>query len=375
MKRFLIDQVKNIKGWKTKRKLVIFSVDDYGNVRLDSNEARKHMDKAGLKIHSRFDAFDSLETREDLEALYDVLTSVKDKNGMHAVFTPFAIPCNINYELMAEEDYLQYRYENLPQTYEKLSQLQPHAYAGAWDLWLEGIKKGIMVPQFHGREHLNLKVFREKLAARDYETLTAMKNRSYTSISNSGSENISYTAAFEFDEFEENEEFKKIICEGLNTFESIFGYKSVHFNPPGGREHPVIHNFLKQQGVKYLDTPWIKLEHQGNGQYKRFLNWTGKKNAIAMTYQVRNVVFEPTHGLGIDSINNAMKQIEIAFQWNRPAIISSHRVNFCGHIDPSNRNKGLDSLRFLLKAITTKWPDVEFISSVKLGDMISAHSN
>lgn len=58
-----------------------------------------------------------------------------------------------------------------------------------------------------------------------------------------------------------------------------------------------------------------------------------------------------------------MKQIDAAFRWDKPANISTHRVNFSGGIDPLNRNFGLSELKKLLKAIVRKWPDVEFISS------------
>jgi len=44
-----------------------------------------------------------------------------------------------------------------------MSELQPNAYNGAWDLWKYGIEKGFMKPQFHGREHLNLYIFNDKL--------------------------------------------------------------------------------------------------------------------------------------------------------------------------------------------------------------------
>jgi len=50
MKQTILNHLKNIPGWKTKRKLIVFSVDDYGNVRLDSKKARDNMDKAGLKV-------------------------------------------------------------------------------------------------------------------------------------------------------------------------------------------------------------------------------------------------------------------------------------------------------------------------------------
>jgi len=358
--------VKNLFGWRTKRKIVVFSVDDYGNVRLDSKQARKNLDAAGLKVHTAFDAYDALETKDDLEALYTALTSVKDKNGNPAVFTPFAVPCNINFEKMAAGKWQQYEYELLPETYSKLK-----GYEGSWQLWKEGIEQGLMVPQFHGREHINLKVFEEKLAKKDAELLTSLQNRSYTSLSSSGYPTISVTAAFEFWDFEENKKFREIILDGLNAFEKVFGYRSTHFNPPGGREHPVIHSYLKEGGIKYLDTGMIKKEHQGHGTVKTVYNYTGKKNTLGQVFQVRNVVFEPTDKGRNDWVAFTMAQIEAAFRWNRPAIISSHRVNFCGHIDEANRKTGIDELTLLLKKIVQRWPGVEFMSATALGDIIA----
>ena len=163
IKQVFFNNLKNIYGWKTNRKIVVISVDDYGNVRVDSKEARIHMNNDGLKVKSRFDSYDTLETREDLELLFETLSSVTDATGRHAVFTPFALSCNIDFEKMASEDYEHYHYELLPDTYVKLAQQQPKAYEGTWKLWQEGINKGFMKPEFHGREHFNLKVFEEKL--------------------------------------------------------------------------------------------------------------------------------------------------------------------------------------------------------------------
>ena len=375
MKQTIFNNIKNIYGWKTKRKIVVISVDDYGNVRLDSKKARKKMDQAGLKVLSRFDAFDTLETKEDLEMLFEALSSVKDKNANNAVFTPFALACNIDFEKMTESNNEIYHYEPLPTTYEKLVAKDPIAYEGTWSLLKEGISTGLLVPQFHGREHFNLKVFEEKLAQKDIELLTALKNRSLTSLSGSGYATINYTAAFEFSEYKENEHFTNIIIEGLDIFEEVYGYRSVHFNPPGGREHPIIHKVLKEAGIKYLDTPFVKIEHQGNGNYKKIVNYTGKKNKIGMTYEVRNVVFEPTDDRGFDWVDYAFKQIQTAFFWHRPAIISSHRVNFCGHIDPKNRKMGIDALKVLLQRIVKKWPEIEFMSADQLGDLITETKN
>ena len=365
IKQHILQNVKNIPGYKTRRKIVVFSVDDYGNVRVHSKQARENMHNAGLKIHTNFDRYDTLETREDLEMLYETLSSVKDKNGRCAVFTPFAVPCNINFEKMADEGYQNFYNELLPETYTKLE-----GYDGAWNMWKEGIANGLMVPQFHGREHLNLKVFTEKLANKNVELMTALKNRSFTSFGAAAYSTISDTAAYEFWEFSENKAFNTAITDGLNAFEKVFGYRSTHFNAPGGKEHPFIHQCLKEGGIKYIDTAFIKKEHKGLGRYTTTLNYTGKRNSQGQLYMVRNVVFEPTDHEHNDWVNYTLEQVATAFRWNKPALISSHRVNFCGHIDAANRKKGIDALQLLLKKMITRWPDIEFMAANELGESI-----
>tara|TARA_Y100000813_G_scaffold198577_1_gene187789 strand:- start:2846 stop:3970 length:1125 start_codon:yes stop_codon:yes gene_type:complete len=373
MKQKILDNIKNIFGWKTHRKIIVISVDDYGSVRLNSNKSMLNMINEGLSLLSRFDRIDSLETKDDLSMLYEALTSVKDKNGNHAVFTPFSLPCNINFEKMSENNFERYEYELLPQTFAKLSAENPKKYEGTWGVWKEGIEKKIMVPQFHGREHFNLKIFNEKLSKKDPRLLLSLKNKSNVRLK-TGYDTIKYTAAFDFEKIDENSKFENIIKTGLDCFEKVFGYKSLNFNSAGGRENPIIHKYLKNSGIMYLDTPFIKKEHQGNGVFKKVFNYTGKKNHLNMTYLVRNVVFEPTKKRNFDWVDYSLKQVEAAFFWNRPAIISSHRINFCGHIDPKNRELGLDALRALLRKIVKRWPEVEFMSADKLGRTITNNS-
>ncbi|MCK6604133.1 MAG: hypothetical protein L6Q66_03070 [Bacteroidia bacterium] len=361
----IYQNLKNIPGWRTDRKLVAFSVDDYGNVRLASKKARENLNNAGLKVYSRFDQYDTLETDEDINILFDALTSVKDINGHNAIFTPFNVPCNIDFDKVIESDYQEYFYELVSETYQK-TQSSKHVY----ELISQGIKANIFLPQFHGREHFNLRVFLQKLKKRDHDLLMCLNNRSNTSIINSEIKNVKYTAAYHFNEFIENREFDSINIDGLDAFEKVYGYRATHFNPPGGNDHPVIHSTLSDNGIRYFDTALIKYEHQGNGEYRRRYHYLGKKHDNGI-YLVRNCVFEPTENRDIDWVSYTLKQIETAFRWNKPAIISSHRVNFCGHIDPKNRETGISALRELLKKIVKRWPDVEFISANKLGELIA----
>ena len=358
--------LKNIAGKRIDRKIVVFSVDDYGTIRTASKQARENMKKKGVKMLSYFDEYDALETKEDLLALFDVLNSVKDKHGNSAVFTPFSLSANIDFDKVIASKDFKYKYELLPETYQKLG----GAYEGIMDVWKEGIKNKLFVPQFHGREHLNISIFEELLKEKDPQLMINFENRSYSAIDDTKFPNKSFPAAFDFYDFKENENFIPIIKDGLHTFEQVFGYRATYFNAPGDSEHHIIHKTLQENGIKYLDQPIVKNEHQGNGKYKKRINYFGKKTNYGQTILVRNCVFEPQTRKGLDWESYTMKQIEAAFKWGKPANISSHRVNFAGHIDPKNREEGLEQLKRLLKEIVKKWPDVEFMSADKLARLL-----
>ena len=69
-------------------------------------------------------------------------------------------------------------------------------------------------------------------------------------------------------------------------------------------------------------------------------------------------------------MDSCLSEIEISFKWKKPAIISSHRVNYVGGLSLKNRDNGLIQLEKLLIMITKKWPDVEFMTSNELGYLI-----
>ena len=93
-------------------------------------------------------------------------------------------------------------------------------------------------------------------------------------------------------------------------------------------------------------------------------------------YFVRNCFFEPTLVKNSSNIvNQTLKEIEIAFRWDKPAIISSHRVNYIGSLDIQNRVRNAIKLDELIGNILKKWPDVEFMTSVELGVLIEKSEN
>ncbi len=361
--------LKNAIGWRTNRKIVVFTTDDYGNVRMANKEARETMRKAGMNVaFTRFDFYDALEDKEDLQQLYETLSSVKDKNGNYPVFTAMASSANPDFEKIKENNFEQYHYELLPETYNKLED-----YEGTWELWKEGMEKKLIFPQFHGREHLNLKFFMESLQRGNFQAQTAFNNRSFAAITDKLFPGVGYTAAFAFTDFNDNEYFKEIIRDGLNAFEKVFGFRAKYFVSPGASFNRVLEQTMFENDIKFIDKKFITSEALGNDKYKKVFHYTGQRNKLNQIYMVRNCVFEPVQlpsAPKIDWINYCLDQIEIAFRLRRPANISGHRVNYSGHIEPSSREFGLSQLKILLKEIVKKWPDVEFMTAVELGNLI-----
>jgi hypothetical protein len=130
MKQTLANHIKNLGGWTTQRKILCFAVDDYGNLRLHSPEALENLKSAGVGLSSRFDYYDALDTRQDFKHLFEVLSSVEDQYQNPAIFTPYALSANIDFDKVLQ-DKQEYHYELLTQTYEKLATENPD-FEGAW---------------------------------------------------------------------------------------------------------------------------------------------------------------------------------------------------------------------------------------------------
>lgn len=316
--------------------------------------------------------YDNLATAEDLEALYDVLTSVKDKNGNNAVLTANAVVANPVFDKIKESGYTEYFYEPFTETLKRYPD-----HEGAFKMWKQGIAAGIFHPQFHGREHLNVKKWLKVLRSGEEATSFAFEKGTFglTSAVDARIKD-NYMGAFNSGLDEDMPEYDAIITEGLQLFEQLFGYKSESFIATTYTWNPKIEPILCRNGVRYLQG----LVHQRipKGDDKDFIykknNYQGKKNCIGQYYLMRNAFFEPTHFRDKeDVINNCLKRIEKAFRWGKAAVISSHRVNYIGNIDVNNRDKNLALLKQLLKNIVQLWPDISFVSSDELGQLIEKY--
>lgn len=359
--------ISNISGWSSPDKIVVFEVDDWGAIRTRSKEARDNMISRGLDLKkNRFNFYDSIASASDLEALFGVLSKHKDKNGKNAVFTAVSVVANPDFEKIKASGFNDYHYETLERTVER--------YFGTTEvlsIWKQGISEGLFHPEFHGREHLHPGLWLEALRNGDKDVMIAFENESLGIKAPSLKKYTGgYLSAFDFRDVKDRESQKEVIKEGLDIFNNLFGYKARHFTSSGLIHHPAIEKYLKDEEVNYIDVAKKQIEPQGGGAYKNKMYKLGQKNDNGQTYITRNVRFEPNDKGNSDWVGTVLKEIEIAFRWKKPAVISSHRVNYVGSIDETNRKEGLEKLDSLLSKIVQRWPDVQFMNVADLAEMI-----
>lgn len=364
----------NIPGWRTKRHIVVIESDDWGSIRMSSIENFERMLKAGMREdRNHYNTYDALESNADLEGLYDVLSKFKDSTGRHPVMTGVNVVANPVFDKIKENGFTEYVYEPFTETCKRYN-----SHDRVYELWKKGIEERLFVPIFHGREHLNVQRWLRALREGNKSTLLAF-DCGVTGIYNGiNDEPIpEFQAAFDIDTIEDLPYQKEVIKTGLDLFEHLYGYRSKYFVPTNGPFNNSLEKDLHEAGIRYINTGKKQREPLGDGQYKVNTRYLGRKSQYGQIYLTRNCFFEPSASgdevpENYDWLYYCLKEIEIAFRWRKPATISSHRVNYIGYLHPENREMGLKALSQLLGEIIKRWPDVEFMTSVELGDLIAS---
>lgn len=368
IKDLIRKNLSNIPGWRTNRKIVVIESDDWGSVRIRDKKAYEALKQKGLNVdNKRYDQVDTLESNEDLELLFEVLNSVKDKHGQPAKFTPMCLLGNPDFEKINDSDYKHYYFQPLAETLKEYPESNR-----VLDLWKEGVQVNVFEPQLHGREHLNVRRYLDILQHHEgKEGLRfALDHHSVGPSAYKGISYSNYLGALHPMEKNEIEELHSHLIEAGELFESYLGYKPRVFVAPNAEEPQELEVTLKKIGVRYLTRAKRRVYPKGDGEFGKEWGFIGKFNKHYQLILNRNAFFEPCQLDERKTLESCLEEIAIAFRWGKPAVISSHRVNYVGSIDPSNREKGLKQLKKLLKSVLKKWPDVEFMTSAELGGLI-----
>lgn len=129
---------------------------------------------------------------------------------------------------------------------------------------------------------------------------------------------------------------------------------------------------IAEKGVRLIQGQRGQFQptHNGNGSVRR--SYTGMRNQNNQIYSVRNVMFEPYINESKDWVASAVKEIGESFAWGKPAIISTHRINYVSGMNQRHRDRTLYLLDDLLRRVLSRWPDIEFMSSDRLLSLIDS---
>lgn len=352
----------NAVGKKIQKRIIVFESDDWGSIRMPSKQTYDYLLKQGIPVDKNaYEKNDSLESETDITCLFDVLMKYRDKNGNHPIITANTVMSNPDFDKIKADNFTTYHYELFFDTYERYYANKKQMIK----LWKDGIKEQIFIPQFHGREHYKVDKWLDSLRTGDKQDLYYFDLGIVGLISHIthkiGSD---YLVVLNSKETCEIEADNQKLIEGLDLFEKLFSFRSKTFIAPCYTWSPSHEYALKKGGVTHFQG--ISMQRVPYSKSK--FHYLGMRNNLSQKYTVRNAFFEPSKDR--NAVDNCLNRIENAFFWHVPAVISVHRLNFCGEITEANRSTNIKLFDSLLKKILKRWPDVEFMSSDQLATLI-----
>jgi len=341
--------IKSVKG-----KVLIFQSDDWGSQRMpDLKTFNKLIGLSDINIDAcPYNRLDSLENDDDLDNLFNLLIKYKDQENHFPCFTFNMNLFNPNISKIKENSFRSYYEFNLEESYRFYDRGEV----------LSKIKKanehGLVDVQYHGKQHLNVNEYMRLLNDNDVVRNAAEHGFFALSFENSVKIKTPYLATYHpmFKDQNNELDFK----EGFDYFNCIFNKKPTSFVAPVYAFDKSLEDYAVSIGIKSFQGLLKNNIDLNLNKGKR------KNNKSDRIYQIRNINFEPATNQNYDWYDKTLRGIEIAFALKRPAIISSHRLNYISSLDKKNSSSNLKLLSNILFKVLKKWPDVKFLNTKDL---------
>ena len=347
---------------------VVIQSDDWGSIRVPQNEIAQQKLSTSSKNLSMFQKFDTLDISEDWIAIIDLLDKFKDSVGKKPVFTANFVTGNPNFKRIKEHEFTQFFWDPFYFNYEQTNS----GKLSTLEVVKQGISKGIIEPQYHGRQHVNHKKWLKYLASGDKNALEFFELNMwiFDSFHSKGLRNLNAVFdSLDYTKEDVEQEFK----EGVKVFYDVFGQFPDSFIPNNYFFNRQWNSLLPKYGINSIQGMKFGFELNASDSTVQFRRYNKKDMRNGSLIQlVRNVVFDPTVDLVSHknhSVNWAKEQIKMAFALKKPVIIDSHRVNYVGGIDVNNRNNGIKKLGELLEWLIQTYPKIRFISTADLANL------
>jgi hypothetical protein len=346
--------------------LIIFESDDWGCIRMPSKFVKEKIANiAPAGLNDPYLQYDSLETNEDLEALFNLLSDYKDINGKMPVVTANYIMQNPDFFKIKESNFQVFYAIDFRKSYllnknsDKSFLLQTKAY-----------EEGIFYPQFHGREHIHIKRWMQALKNGDTLTQLAFEHELISLRSDKNPPCISfYMDAFHPHDESDLNQINNYIIEGLEKFRDTWGYKAKSVIAPCYFWHNQSERIFAENGINVIQGLRVQKESRLNGnpyKFKKVLHRQGSVNQHGQKYFYRNAFFEPSLDTSVDWVNQCLGQLKQSIKKFGYVIVSVHRLNFMGAIEPANRSRNLKMFGILLKQLHEHYPGLQYGTSLDL---------
>ncbi|MBK8982172.1 MAG: hypothetical protein IPM38_07580 [Ignavibacteria bacterium] len=329
---------------KFDQKIIVIESDDWGLERVLGNSSFDFLkNKFGAEKFSRW-TLDALETKEDLDMLFDLMESYKNKSLHAPVITANFITHNIDYSSESELKFI------------PVSEGFNRGSEDVREIYKTGIEKRFIFPQLHGYSHYNLSELNKYFYTDEAKEFFA--NGFLTGRS-------TIKGNMKFLQGEMSQENKDVrIKESCDEFFRMFGFKPDTVIPPTYILDREASEKLKQCGITMLQSSNRLLNSDG-GRYT--VPYFRKRKGFV--WSVRNARLDPHEDYNFNS-DQCIADIGKAFNNKLPAVIDFHRVNISGKYAPAYREKTLSELKKLFDNIYDQWPDVKFLNSSELNKII-----
>ncbi|HRI84552.1 MAG TPA: hypothetical protein PK536_03815 [Ignavibacteria bacterium] len=329
---------------KFDQKIIVIESDDWGLERgLENSSIEFLRKKFGDGKFSRW-TLDALETKEDLQMLFELIESYKNKSLHPPVITANFITHNVDYSSDKELKFI------------PLSKGFNRSTEDVRSIYKTGIEKRIIYPQLHGYSHYNLSELNKYFYTEEAKEF-------YANGFLTGRSTIKGNMKFLQGEMsDENMDLK--IEESCDEFYRMFGFKPDTVIPPTYILDKQALEKLRQCGITMLQSSNRLLSSDG-----RRYNIPYYRKRKGFVWSVRNARLDPHEDYGFNS-DQCIADIGKAFNNRLPAIIDFHRVNISGRYAPAYRDKTLSELKKLFDKIYSQWSDVKFLNSSELNKII-----
>lgn len=350
---------KSVPSFHFRRPLVLLQSDDWGRVGVRDAEGRDELRAAGLNLGEHpYDDY-SLETAEDVNALAEMLGSLRDSVGQRPCLGMNFVVANVDFPASAATGF-----RDIP--LKALSDGLPGRWArpGLCNAYRTGIDAGAFSPALHGTTHFCQRAVTDALS-RDDERAELLRT-----LWKSETPYIHWRMPWVGYEYWDPEKVPAQRCIpeadqehwigwAAEAFRKFFDDRAVSACAPGYRAESTTYRLWKMHGVR------VAQNGPGTTRAPHF-----DEHGLLHTY--RSLDFEPALNPEL-SWEDCAKNASIWLERSLPLIISTHSINFHSTLAPF-RQKTLPILREFLSALQKRFPDLLYVNDRQLLEIVETGS-